>query len=680
MRRASPAPSPAEEDLRWARALAAQLTGSSHAYDADDLVQETYLRAIRNPAPAHLGSRRWLGGIMRKVWLQFRRQHVHRLDRECAYATERGIEQAAPRDEVLGELVTHVDAIAPEFGRALRLRYVDGLTIPELAEREGLTVTAAKARLRRAHDRLRVRVDRRPASLCAAWLAARSEASAGSTTGAARSVRPRAALGLKAAAVVGAVSLVAWTVTSHAGGAAGVPGGGRVVRAADAGRADVQPANLARVGGARVALESASSVASPTGTEDLARAEAADGARVVVVGPDGAPVDGVPVALIALRPRSNYVWRGNTGPDGESAVVPRGVLDHALIEGDARGLFAGIDAPQENAALVRVDGSWTEAGRVELPLPARTETIRIRPETRYGAAPARGTDVKVLVQPAGERRPCFVFRAWVPPGESIEIPFATPDVALTVQGRSAPRWARTTVRVGGPRPSGGTTEVRLVLDNERAQLRFLPRDRRASELEAHAVLTPRDGDAEGPGRFRFKGDGSGGLRASIPRARLDAARSLDLVFTVPGASSESRSIPLPVQSVGGVVDLGAIDVTTTVEAAEGSTSVGADEGYVVALGRVLVPPGVDLAAVLVELRPSGAMDADRISTTWTGPDGAYRLRARAPGSYEVVFRSAIRGEPMWILDDVLSGGGPNAAPTELPTVDLRGCWIPPQQR
>ena len=46
----------------------------------------------------------------------------------------------------------------------------------------------------------------------------------------------------------------------------------------------------------------------------------------------------------------------------------------------------------------------------------------------------------------------------------------------------------------------------------------------------------------------------------------------------------------------------------------------------------LVPPGVDLAAVLVELRPSGSTDAERVSTTWTGPDGTYRLRGRVPAT------------------------------------------------
>ncbi|MEL6713284.1 MAG: sigma factor-like helix-turn-helix DNA-binding protein, partial [Planctomycetota bacterium] len=644
MRRATPDPPSSDDDLEWARALALRLAGSSHAGDVDDLVQETYLRAIRNPAPAHLRPRRWLGGIMRKVWLQLRRHELHRLDRECAYAAERESEHAGPGDEVLGELVVHVDAIAPEFGRVLRLRYVDGFTVHELAEREGLTVSAAKARLRRAHERLRERLDGRPASLCAVWLAGRRGSSPDLTSGAARRIRPRALGGLKAAGLIGAASLAAWAVSTRADGASRLPMGPRVVRAAEVSAADPRSEALAPGGGARVAHDTTRPDSAAAGAEPPVRAHApsaAEGRVVVAIGPDGAPASDVPVALIALRPRSIYAWRGNTGPKGVAAVVPRDVLADALAESEASGLFAGVDAPQENASLVRVDASRVDAARLELPLPTRSETIRIRPETRYGAAPERGTDVKVLVRPEGERRPCFVFRAWVPPGESIDVPYAACDVALSVQGRSAPRWARTSMRIEGPRPSGGTTEVRLVLDNERVQLRFRAEGLDAEGLEAIAVLTPPERVDGERTRYRFKSDGSGTFQASLPRDRIDAAVALSLELAFSGASLVQRPVPLPVQPELGVLNLGELAVAALApsrEAPEARDRVGADASDpldVVARGRVLVPPGVDLAAVLVELRPSGSTDAERVSTTWTGPDGTYRLRGRVPGRYDI---------------------------------------------
>lgn len=129
---------------------------------ADDVVQETWVVALRRP-PAereHLGG--WLAGIARNVARNLRRGQRRRLAREAQAARE----GAAPSPaEVVERIEEHrrVLELARELEEPYRstivLRFFDDLTPTEIAARLGRPVPTVKTHLRRGLERLRARLD-----------------------------------------------------------------------------------------------------------------------------------------------------------------------------------------------------------------------------------------------------------------------------------------------------------------------------------------------------------------------------------------------------------------------------------------------------------------------------------------------------------------------------------------
>src|SRR5688500_20368781 len=65
----------------WMRRLALALTGREA--DADDLVQEAYVGALRSPPEPQLPARPWLAEVVRKAWrmrLRGQRRRRHRAE------------------------------------------------------------------------------------------------------------------------------------------------------------------------------------------------------------------------------------------------------------------------------------------------------------------------------------------------------------------------------------------------------------------------------------------------------------------------------------------------------------------------------------------------------------------------------------------------------------------------
>ncbi|MEM6293831.1 MAG: sigma-70 family RNA polymerase sigma factor [Myxococcota bacterium] len=147
-----------EQELPWLRTLARRLATD----DADDLVQETWIRA-QGARPRHGGLRPWLGTILR---------NNHRMARRSAQARQRR-EQAqtspdAPSPEamvaaqqlhaLLGELLEELDE---DDRHIIRQRYVDERSAVEIADELGVPAATIRTRLRRALQRLRSRLDER---------------------------------------------------------------------------------------------------------------------------------------------------------------------------------------------------------------------------------------------------------------------------------------------------------------------------------------------------------------------------------------------------------------------------------------------------------------------------------------------------------------------------------------
>lgn len=148
--------------------LAFRLTGDEE--DAADVVQETYLRAWR-------GISRFRGEADVRTWLyritancsatHLRRRHRHRhepLDGTAAGGPEppagpASDPEAAVLDAAgLARLGAAVGALSPRLRAVLVLRDVYGLTLAEIADDLGISVTAAKVRLHRARRELRDRL------------------------------------------------------------------------------------------------------------------------------------------------------------------------------------------------------------------------------------------------------------------------------------------------------------------------------------------------------------------------------------------------------------------------------------------------------------------------------------------------------------------------------------------
>jgi len=145
----------------YVRGLALRLTG--HSSDADDLLQETFIRAWR-----HLDG--FAGGSMRS-WL--RRILVNRfLTRVQAQRPQVSFEEDAPvmrdvRDDP-AERIEHaslddrvqlaLDGLPEEFRTALVLREIEDLTYDQIASLLSVPIGTVRSRLARARALMRVRL------------------------------------------------------------------------------------------------------------------------------------------------------------------------------------------------------------------------------------------------------------------------------------------------------------------------------------------------------------------------------------------------------------------------------------------------------------------------------------------------------------------------------------------
>ena len=140
--------------------LARWLTRNDH--DAEDVVQEAYLRAFRFFASFHGGDgRAWLLTTVRHTcytWLQKNRGHqpMQTFDEEV-----HGVAADTSSPEkllILGEdiqlLRQALDELAAEFREVIVLRELEGLSYKEIADIAGIPVGTVMSRLARARERL----------------------------------------------------------------------------------------------------------------------------------------------------------------------------------------------------------------------------------------------------------------------------------------------------------------------------------------------------------------------------------------------------------------------------------------------------------------------------------------------------------------------------------------------
>jgi len=142
------------------RALARDLVGGS---DADDLVQETALRALRTP-PERPGSLAgFFATILRNLASKHRRSERHRQAREQLAAraeAQPGADHFAERRETLRCVTVGVFALPEPYLTTVLLRYFEDLTPTAIAARTGAPLATVKSRLQRGLALLRADLDR----------------------------------------------------------------------------------------------------------------------------------------------------------------------------------------------------------------------------------------------------------------------------------------------------------------------------------------------------------------------------------------------------------------------------------------------------------------------------------------------------------------------------------------
>ncbi len=146
----------------WLRRLAASLVGDTA--QAEDLVQDAWVAALRRPPGAAGTPRPWLRRVVRNLARNAGRDRARREAREAAAHEERAdpdpaaLVQEAEAQRLLAEAVTH---LAEPLRAVIVLRYFQGLESSAAARRLGVPASTVRTRLQKALEELRTELDRR---------------------------------------------------------------------------------------------------------------------------------------------------------------------------------------------------------------------------------------------------------------------------------------------------------------------------------------------------------------------------------------------------------------------------------------------------------------------------------------------------------------------------------------
>ena len=175
----------------FVRGLARDLVGDDA--EAEDLVQEAWLRTLRKP-PRHGESLRgWFATLLRSLLHNRRRSERRRARYESLAALPVALpspEHILEREQVRQQLVQAVLALAEPFRTVVLLRYYEGLSASEIAQQLAVPAATVRTRLLRGLHQLRGELEQRSQGLRHGWLlplmswaAPASRAAAGSVLG-----------------------------------------------------------------------------------------------------------------------------------------------------------------------------------------------------------------------------------------------------------------------------------------------------------------------------------------------------------------------------------------------------------------------------------------------------------------------------------------------------------------
>lgn len=130
--------------------------------DADDLVQDTALRALRSPPPRPGGLGAFLRTVLRRLASSRRRDDARRRQRETAAAKPEAIPSAAQdaaRHEVIARLTQALLSLPEPYRDVLLQRYFEDCWPAAIAARAGVPVETVKTRIKRGLAMLREQLE-----------------------------------------------------------------------------------------------------------------------------------------------------------------------------------------------------------------------------------------------------------------------------------------------------------------------------------------------------------------------------------------------------------------------------------------------------------------------------------------------------------------------------------------
>ncbi len=438
----------------WVRALARSLLRGDEGL-VDDVVQETWLRALRHPPRAEHGDaslRAWLGRVVRSVVQRERESSAARRRREVRAARPESVQEvqelASERARLHRLVVDAVLALEEPYRSAIVLRYLDGLEPRDIAERLGISPEAARQRVSRGLKKLRARLDGERGGLRSVLLP---------LLWTDRPPRPAApaAPALKAAAalvLLGAAALPLWVLVGSGPTRPPSPPGDSPATAAASPSSDFSSDSSSVP--VRVALAPVDEAADSGAARPPEPEPPAAGPRLAgrVLAPDGTPVRGA--LLLAYAPDRSSLTFVAAAPDTRAPIARAVTDEEGTFELALQDPSSTVDVLVRAAGFAeawRLRRSPGETLRVELSPPARLLLTVRDPD----GAPIEGARVRLM--------------RWFPEeAESRRATIAESDAAgrVVFEGLEAARWSLDVVAAGfepktlALEPSAGATMER----------------------------------------------------------------------------------------------------------------------------------------------------------------------------------------------------------------------------
>lgn len=556
------------------------------AEEADDLVQDAFVRALERPPASARALRAWLASVLRNLALNRARttgrvaQHERRAARP---------ERVEPPDAALASLelqeriVAAVKALDEPYRTTLWLRYHEDLPPRAIAERLAAPVKTIEARLARGLAALRAELDRRSGGDRTHWLGGVLALARAEPTTLVLVLGVGLVKKLVLAAVAVLVLVLGWRALPLARGSGPTPMGAATLRPGPAPAVvtlDAQPA------------ERAPAVPVPSATP----AEDVTALRVRVRWSDGSPASGV--GLI-VRPEAD----------------PRGARAFELVTSDAEGLVRVVPI---HPGPVRVEADRGGEARGEVRAGAETQLeLLLDPGleleglvTDPAGLPLAGAEILLVAEAADWLAPRVVARTGA--NGSYAVRDVQPDFSVTAR---AGRLAQALLEP--LRGRTGRVRIDFTLGHEGAGLRGIVRDARGAPVAGALVAV---GDPEG---WYVEDDDTPGIYRDERPMRLERTDALGR-FEAPGVSP-GFGLQLAVQA--GAFPLAVANVSAEI----GSTSfveVVLDDPAVLT-GVVHGPDGAPLAGAELALLLCEGADAKEIPfdlpVATSDAAGAFRL-------------------------------------------------------